>query len=183
MVQLETGYNNIKLSTGMSLCILLSPSQFLPCPRHLKPGTGFVEHIEIDWTPRYEHGDRLPSELRTLQQWWDCMLQASDRRPIAYREDTGDLLTRAGFVELTHKTIRIPLRSNSKDRRQAELRRYFVSFVGWPDQEEGVPRTFEALSLSLLNRVLRIPVDEIRSMCDALREIYVSDQYDIYHNM
>lgn len=152
--------------------------------RHLKPGTGFVEHIEIDWTPRLSGGSEFPPALDALSQWWRCMVQASASRPIAYREDTGDLLRSAGFEDLTHRTIRISLQSSPRDERDANLKRYFQSFMCWKDERDGgMPVSFEALSTSLFYRQLGISADQTRSMCNMLRRIYMSDKYPIYHNM
>ena len=114
------------------------------------------------------------------------MLQASSNFgcDIAYRDDTEDLLTTAGFVDISHRTVRIPLQANPRDERDASLKRYFQSFMSWPDDDDGgIPQSFEALSLSLFSRELRMPADEIRAMCNSLRHIYASDRWPLYHNL
>lgn len=152
--------------------------------RYLKPGNGCVEHIEIDWTPRLSNKNGFPAELRPLQEWWSYMKQASHQRPVAYQEDTGELLTSAGFTDITHKTVRISLQSHPKDIRDANLKRLFQSFMCLRDDSDGgVPRSFEGLSLSLFFRELGLQPDRIRALCDTLRSIYASDRWPIYHNM
>lgn len=105
-------------------------------------------------------------------------------RPIDYREDTEELLMDAGFTDISHRTIRIPLHASPRDARDAELKRHFQSFACCTDESDGGrSQLFESLSLSLFTRQLRMHPDDVRSMCDTLRRIYLSDEYPLYHNM
>lgn len=151
--------------------------------RHLKPGTGYIEHIEIDWTPRWDSEHGSPPELEVLGWWWSRMVQASDERPIAFREDPRDMLRAAGFEDPVHRPFRIPL-MNPRNRKAKDLKQHFQWFMCYPDQDGGdLPEVFEALSMSLLYRNLNIPPAQIRRVCNKLREIYASNKWPIYHNM
>ena len=149
----------------------------------MRPGAGFIEHIEIDWAPRVQHRNGSPAPPTELMEWWEKMQRASASRPIAYREDTGDLLERAGFVDIMHQKVRISLQP-SIDRRDFDLARHFQSFMCLRDDEDGgVPQSFENLTLSLFYRQLQLPVDQILRTCNTLRGIYASRRYPLYHVM
>ena len=113
------------------------------------------------------------------------MREASARshRPIDYREDTEALLTRAGFSDITHRTVRIPLGSRARDKREASLKRNYKSIMCVADDTGSVSQTFEGLSLSLFTRQLRMPSEQVRPMCDMLRRICMTDEVPIYHTM
>ena len=144
-----------------------------------------MEHIEIDFAPRClnEHG--YPPQAQPLLEWWNHMTQASSRlqRPIAYPEDTETLLTRAGFTDINHKVVRIPLQSHSQDRRHAELCRYYKGYMCDEDVDGNVMQGFEGLSLSLFTRQLQMPAQYVRNLCRVLRSICAHDQLPLYHNM
>lgn len=117
--------------------------------RSLQPGTGQIEHIEIDWTPRTTE-PQLPQKATPLWDWWWYTKDASRRarRPLEYREDTGDLLEHAGFMDVSHRQIRIPLSLViSRDDRDYKLYYGYHMAMGCKDCN-----SFHALSMSFLTR-------------------------------
>ena len=114
------------------------------------------------------------------------MQQASSivGRPIDYRDDTEALLENAGFADISHRTIRISLQANPKDERESNLKNIFKSFTCMQDDDDGgIPQLFESLSLSLLTRRLDMNPSDVRAMCEAIRTIYRSDRWPLYHAM
>ena len=142
-----------------------------------------MEHIEIDWTPR-SLGD-IGVEAAPLFEWWRFMEQASSRlqRPIAYQENTEALITRVGFTDINHKTVRIPMRPTPGDRRDYELGEWFKSAMCRADDNGRPSRAFESLSMSLFTRQLGLDPGYVRSMCDVVKRICESRQLSLYFNM
>lgn len=92
------------------------------------------------------------------------------------------MLIRAGFEDPMHRPIRINL-MNPGNKKAVNLKQYFQWFMCWKDKDGDLPEAFEALSMSLLYRNLKIPPAEIRRACTDLCEIYASNRWPIYHNM
>ncbi|KAK3694879.1 S-adenosyl-L-methionine-dependent methyltransferase [Podospora appendiculata] len=87
--------------------------------RHLKPHYGFVEQVEIDWTPRCVDQSLSPSSY--VMQWADELLSAMDRFGRSMRVDSGltkQRMRHAGFTDIKEEVIRVP-------------------FNGWPTDEHG----------------------------------------------
>ena len=76
---------------------------------HLRPGVGHVEQIEIDLEPRCDDGT-LPA-VCAWRDWYRYLTDATQRmlRPIAYDHDTPSRLQRAGFVDVRHEVLRLPV--------------------------------------------------------------------------
>ncbi|KAF4471554.1 methyl transferase [Fusarium albosuccineum] len=45
--------------------------------RHLTPGFGYVEQVEIDWTPRWDDDDKKPADSQ-FQHWAELFLAGMD---------------------------------------------------------------------------------------------------------
>ena len=148
--------------------------------RYLRPGNGLMEHIEIDWTPRCLSDRGVGAEVAPLFEWWRYMVEASSRnqKPITYREDTEALLTRVGFTDINHKTVRIPLQPTPGDRRDFELEQWFKGAMC-----VGGSRAFEAMTLSLFTRQLGYDPGYVRAACDVLKRICESRQWPLYFNL
>ena len=153
--------------------------------RQLKPGIGHMEHIEIDWAPRCMGDGPFPAAAAPLQEWWDYMRHASKLagKQIDYPSNAEELVMRAGFVDINHQIIRVPLRSNAKDDRDDQLSRWFTAIMCYPDDNGHPSQAFDGLSMSLFTRHLGQPPDYVRSMCKALRKICASNRLPLFHNM
>lgn len=77
---------------------------------HLKPGTGWFESVEIDWTPRFTD-DSL--RIGDLEAWWNQISLAFQwlGYPISYSQTTKEALQRAGFCDIQNQEYEIPLSS------------------------------------------------------------------------
>lgn len=79
------------------------------CPfSHLAAGTGYIEHVEIDWQPRWGVGDDIPTPSQQ-KRWTDQYLQGMDSIGRSARVDsTGvkTMLEDAGFTDLREDIIR-----------------------------------------------------------------------------
>jgi hypothetical protein len=112
--------------------------------RHLKPGVGHIEQIEIDLRPRCDDGTL--SDQSPLVSWYKYLSEATTTadRPIAYRDDTKALLQRAGFIDIREQTIRAPINPWSTDPHQREIGKWY---------NLGLSLGLEALSLAAFTRV------------------------------
>jgi hypothetical protein len=69
---------------------------------HLAPGTGFVELVEIDWTPQWDEGSDRPDHS-SFQEWAEKYYSAMEKlnrsaRVIPHR--IRQMLEDAGFVDI-----------------------------------------------------------------------------------
>lgn len=75
--------------------------------RHLTPGFGYVELVEIDWTPRYE-GNTVPTTSHFIE-WAGELHKAMERagRDIRIDPNTCNILRELGFVDVQEKTMKL----------------------------------------------------------------------------
>lgn len=131
--------------------------------RCLRPGTGQMEHIEIDWAPRTSQS-QFPAAATDMHNWWYWMQQSSQRagKPIAYREDTEDLLEEAGFVDVSHKRIKIPLYVDGrKDKREWALAHGYQTAMGHIGTQ-----SFTGFSMALFTRYLGFTPQQVQHACE-----------------
>jgi hypothetical protein len=93
--------------------------------RHLKPGFGWLEHVEIDIVPRCDD-NTLPANS-ALVSWANLLLDATARayRPIAYNTETRAMLERTGFVEIQEQIIKVPLNPWPSDPHLKDIGRWY----------------------------------------------------------
>lgn len=139
---------------------------------HLKPGTGYLEQIELDLQPRCDDGTLKGS----IMDWYDYLVDATRRasRPIEYQHNTRQLLERAGFTDIQEQVIRAPYNPWPKDSQLKEIGRWYC--VGFT---EGL----EALSLGPLTRVYGWPADNVRRLIDDVKSCVTAKQHHGYNNM
>ncbi|KAE8384472.1 S-adenosyl-L-methionine-dependent methyltransferase [Aspergillus alliaceus] len=91
---------------------------------HLRAGAWF-EQVEIDFKPRCD--DRLLDRL-ALRQWYKLLKQAMQdlMRPVAYssRETIQDL-QEAGFIEVDHQMVGLPLNPWHQDGHERKVARWY----------------------------------------------------------
>ncbi|PGH06208.1 hypothetical protein AJ79_06596 [Helicocarpus griseus UAMH5409] len=88
--------------------------------QHLRPGTGYFEQVEIDFEPRCH--DELPPD-QPLYQWYKNLKEATDAadRPIAHNRSTPHMLKEAGFVDINHLMIGLPLNTWPDEKYEKEV--------------------------------------------------------------
>ncbi|CAK1357334.1 hypothetical protein CB0940_07915 [Cercospora beticola] len=130
--------------------------------RSLRPNTGQIEHIEFDWTPRTNE-PQMPPQATDLVNWWYWMLLASDKagKSLRFREDTEDLLENAGFVDVSHKRVRVPLfNAGTKDKRERKLAHAYQTAMGHQDSQ-----SFTGFTMALFTRYHGMPPEQAAQIC------------------
>ena len=129
---------------------------------HLKPG-GYFEQVEIDFTPRCE--DQSLGSGRLLD-WWHRYVKDPFNvvgRPIELNPNTGAVLSAAGFNLTMHATHKIPLNGWPGDRAARVAGTWWDHAMAFgEDRGHG----FEALSLAVLTKIQRWPVEHARKLCE-----------------
>lgn len=172
-------------------------------PSYLRPGTGYVEHIELDWTPRCVEGYTFPHQANELAQWWRDMRLASRRlgKPIDCPTDIEQLMERCGLTDVTHMAVRVPLREppirgemteltkeereelKTEDDKENRLLWGFKMAVSHPFPNGRVPLAFEGLTMSLFTRQLQMQAPAVAQLCDRLRAIVNLRDLPLYLNL
>jgi hypothetical protein len=109
--------------------------------------------------------------------WYNYIRDATARveRPIAYNQDTRQLLENAGFIDIHEEVIRAPYNSWPNDPHQKEIGRWY---------NLGLTEGLEALSFGPLARVNRWDVDQhIRPFLEGVRQQICNRKIHAYNNM
>ncbi|KAI8933804.1 Secondary metabolism regulator lae1, variant 3 [Plenodomus lindquistii] len=142
---------------------------------HLKPGTGYVEHVEIDMEPRCDDGS-LPED-GMLKRWYGWLADATHRvaRPIAYEHRTRQLLQQAGFIDIQETVIRVPYNSWPNDPHQKDIGRWY---------NLGITEGLEALTFAPLTRVYQWDLNTVvRPILDGVRREICNRKFHAYNNV
>jgi hypothetical protein len=144
------------------------------CLRHLKPGFGWLEQVEIDLTPRCDDGTLPPNSA--LAGWSQHLLDATARayRPLAYNTKTRAMLEQAGFVEIQEHTIRIPLNPWPNDPHLKDIGRWY---------NLGLTQGLEALTLGPLTRQSHWTKEDVDKLVSEVKREICSKKIHVYHNM
>lgn len=175
----EQSWDLIHLQMGLG-SVMDWPNLYRKIVRHLKPG-GWFENVEIDWQPRCDDGT-LPANGR-LRDWWENRIapayEAVSRR-IAYREDTGTELAKAGFTNIQHRVYRIPLNGWSSDRAENRSGTWWgLAMSSGQDLGCGL----EALSLAILTRMHGWPEAHARRFCEEVAIEAANPNIHAYNNL
>ncbi|KAM6513140.1 hypothetical protein FALCPG4_015610 [Fusarium falciforme] len=139
---------------------------------HLKPGTGFMEQVEIDWVPRCDD-DSLPPDS-ALSQWASKLLDAMDRygRPMrVHPEETQRQLAQAGFVDINEIVIRACHNSWPEDPNEKETGRWF---------NLGLSKGLAALSCAAMVKMLGMSKEEVERLCARVNREICLRSYHAY---
>ena len=146
-----------------------------PPHRHLKPGSGWIEHVEVDMEPRCDDAT-LPADSM-LARWYAWLADATHRvsRPIAYEHRTRYLLQQAGFIDIQETVIRVPYNSWPNDPHQKDIGRWY---------NLGITEGLEALTFAPLSRVYQWDLNTtVRPILDAVRREICNRKIHAYNNM
>ncbi|KAK2592161.1 hypothetical protein QQS21_010143 [Conoideocrella luteorostrata] len=127
---------------------------------HLRPGHGYIEHLEIDWVPRWE-GNIPPKSA--LNEWSRLFLQGLDRFDRNARTDVGEVrkaFDKAGFVDFKEETIRCCVSPWTSDRHERDLARWF---------NFGFCNGIEAMSLMPMIEGLQMTKEEVQELCGRVK--------------
>lgn len=158
-------------------CTPCSPLLFLMLikARHLKPGTGWIEHVEIDMEPRCDDYTLPPDSM--LTKWYQWLADATHRvsRPIAYEHRTRQLLQAAGFIDIQETVIRVPYNSWPNDPHQKDIGRWY---------NLGITEGLDALSFAPLTRVYQWDLNaHVRPLLEQVRREICNRKIHAYNNM
>ncbi|KAK8074765.1 methyltransferase LaeA [Apiospora hydei] len=131
--------------------------------RHLKPGTGLFEHIEIDYRP-FSPDNSLP-ENSSIEYWMREVYGAYEQygKPLFPKDDLPALLQQLGFVEITHQVQEIPYHPWPQDERLKNIARWF---------NLGMQSAIPAMSIAPLTRYAGMTLDQVEKLnAEVKREI------------
>ncbi|KAI8691550.1 Secondary metabolism regulator LAE1 [Fusarium sp. Ph1] len=153
----------------------LWPQVYRKIFEHLTPGLGHLEHVEIDWTPRWDDDER-PSNS-SFTQWAELFLTGMDQFNRTARvapEETRQMLEAAGFTDIKQEIIPAFVCPWSPDRREREIARWF---------NLGLSHSLESLSLMPLVEKHRLGPDEVRELCARVKREICILRYHTYCNI
>nr|BAP58881.1 methyltransferase [Alternaria alternata] len=142
---------------------------------HLKPGTGWIEHIEIDMEPRCDDHTLPPDSM--LTKWYGWLADATHRvsRPIAYEHRTRQLLQQAGFIDIQETVIRVPYNTWPNDPHQKDIGRWY---------NLGLTEGLEALTIAPLTRVYQWDLNaHVRPVLESVRREICNRKIHAYNNI
>ncbi|KAI1090193.1 methyltransferase LaeA [Rostrohypoxylon terebratum] len=128
--------------------------------RYLKPETGVLEHVEIDFTPKCENGE-LPDDS-SLKIWGHELTVAMERagRPITANPHTVGLLERLGYVDVRQISKRVPFNSWPPDETEREMGKWF---------NLGITQGLYALSIAPLTRMNGYDPEQVQNLVNKVR--------------
>ncbi|KAI6708842.1 methyltransferase LaeA: variant, partial [Diplocarpon mali] len=149
------------------------PDTYAMIFRHLKPGYGVMEHVEIDMEPRCDDGTAPPNSK--LVEWTRLLLDATERaqRPLAFNTQTRAQLQRAGFVDIAEQIIKVPLNPWEKDPHLKDIGRWY---------NLGLTQGLQALSLGPLTRVRQWTAAEVEALIAEVKREVCSKRHHFYCN-
>ena len=155
--------NVTTLNNGLKFC------------RHLRPGSGWIEQVEIDLRPQCD--DHTLPQDSPVTQWYNYLADATQRvsRPIAYQHNTRQMLQAAGFIDIQEIVIRAPYNSWPNDPHQKEIGRWYSL---------GISEGLEAMSVAPFTRVNRWNWNEhVKPLIEAVRAQICNKKIHAYNNM
>nr|QFQ50463.1 methyltransferase-domain protein [Aspergillus pachycristatus] len=169
----EDSWDLIHLQMGCG-SVMGWPNLYRRIFAHLRPGAWF-EQVEIDFEPRC---DDRSLDGTALRHWYDCLKQATAEtmRPIAHSSrDTIKDLQDAGFTEIDHQIVGLPLNPWHQDEHERKVARWY---------NLAVSESIENLSLAPFSRVYRWPLERIQQLAaDVKSEAFNKEihAYNILH--
>ncbi|KAE8151031.1 putative methyltransferase [Aspergillus avenaceus] len=138
---------------------------------HLRPGAWF-EQVEIDFEPRC---DDRPLEGLAVRQWYHLLKQATQdaMRPISHNaRDTIKDLQEAGFTEIDHQMVGLPLNPWHIDNHERKVARWY---------NLAISESIENLSLAPFSRVFGWDLDRIRHIASEVKSEAFNKEIHTYN--
>jgi hypothetical protein len=129
--------------------------------RHLKPGSGYLEQVEIDWRPQCD-GDPGAFRDSKLVEWSQKVHQGFARagRKLEMDPNTRRILEDIGFVDIEHKEIPIALNPWPEDEHQKDVSRWFYL---------GLAQGLDALTFESVIHWLNYSEQEVRELIQSVK--------------
>ncbi|OCK90767.1 LaeA-like protein [Cenococcum geophilum 1.58] len=142
---------------------------------HLRPGSGWIEQVEIDLRPQCD--DHTLPQDSPITQWYNYLADATHRvsRPIAYQHNTRQMLQAAGFIDIQEIVIRAPYNSWPNDPHQKEIGRWY---------NLGISEGLEAMSVAPFIRVNQWNLNQhVKPLIEAVRAQICNKKIHAYNNI
>ncbi|ODA77554.1 hypothetical protein RJ55_07183 [Drechmeria coniospora] len=154
----------------------LWPETYHKIFQRLTPGTGTLEHVEIDWVPRWEgSGDTPPNSA--LLDWANQFLAALDlfsRSARVVPQAVRTMIERAGFVDFKEQTIRCYVNPWMADKDDQLTARWF---------NLSLKHSMESMSLMPMVEKLGMTVEEVKHLCEQAKDECTRLRYHGYCTM
>ncbi|GJN79508.1 hypothetical protein PLIIFM63780_003024 [Purpureocillium lilacinum] len=144
--------------------------------QHLTPGTGYLEQVEIDWSPRWDDNSEAPPNS-ALKEWADRLLAALDlcnRSARVVPREAQRMIEEAGFVDFEQRTIRCYVNPWSPDQKEREAAKWF---------NLGLRQSLEAMGLMPMVEKLGMTAEQVRDLCNRAVEENTKLRYHGYCTM
>ncbi|KAH6977717.1 methyl transferase [Ilyonectria destructans] len=138
------------------------PQTYRKVFEHLAPGIGHMEHVEIDWTPKWDN-DKKPAQS-AFEEWAELFYDGMDqfnRRARVLPHETRQMIEAAGFTDISEEVIKAYVCPWSEVRAERKLARWF---------NLGLTHSLEALSLMPLIEKQEMKFDEVRKLCERVKK-------------
>ncbi|PYI00938.1 S-adenosyl-L-methionine-dependent methyltransferase [Aspergillus sclerotiicarbonarius CBS 121057] len=166
----ENSWDLIHLQMGAG-SVVGWPNLYKRIFAHLRPG-GWFEQVEIDFEPRC---DDTPLEGLAIRYWYQYLKQATQdcMRPIAHNaRDTVKDLQEAGFTQIDHQMVGLPLNPWHKDDHERKVARWY---------NLAISESIESLSLAPFSRVYNWPLDKIRELAAQVKSEAFNKEIHAYN--
>ncbi|KAK2768328.1 hypothetical protein FQN54_000181 [Arachnomyces sp. PD_36] len=145
------------------------PTLYRKVLAHLRPGTGWFEWVEVDFEPRCD--GQLPA---AMTDWYKDLKEATHglRKPIAFPKNTQQMLEEAGFVQIDHQFVGLPLNTWPEDEHEKNVGRWY---------NLALSESLETLSLAPFYRGRGMDLQEIRRRAAEVKSLAFNKQIQSYH--
>ncbi|KAH6973339.1 hypothetical protein EDB80DRAFT_900504 [Ilyonectria destructans] len=136
------------------------------------PGIGHMEHVEIDWMPRWD-ADKRP-EKSVFEEWAELFYDGMDHFNRCARvkpQETRQMIEAAGFTDVREEVIKVNVCPWSENKAEHELARWF---------NLRLTQSLEALSLMPPIEKKEMTIDEVRQLCAKVKKEMCTLSYHTY---
>ncbi|KAK3653389.1 hypothetical protein LTR56_004593 [Elasticomyces elasticus] len=147
--------------------------------RYLKPGTGKIELVLMNWQPQSYDKTQFPEAGKAMLYWYhDLMTATADLGvPIAYPQDIGELLQLAGFIDVGRMTVRIPMCDCRLDTYEQKIANEFRTAMGTD------PQAYQGMSMVPFTQSHKAWPAEVNKICERVTKIPASGKVQLYHDL
>ncbi|KAH7155508.1 methyl transferase [Dactylonectria estremocensis] len=142
---------------------------------HLAPGIGHMEHVEIDWTPRWDD-DKRPTKS-AFEEWATLFYSGMDMFDRSARVNSNErylMMEAAGFTDIKEEVIRAYVCPWSEDRTERELARWF---------NLGLTHSLDSLSLIPLIEKMGMTLEQVKELSEKVKKEICVLRYHTYCNI